>query len=150
MDQQIRELREQTAGTGVDVTEADGAIMVNLPDGVTFATGSSTVSPGFQRLLDNVAASLVQYPNSLVDVYGHTDTVGSAQSNQALSERRAQAVANYLTSRGVNSARVRWMGFGETSLKVPTGDNVNEPLNRRVEIKIIPISQAEIDAARNQ
>lgn len=150
MDQQIRELREQTAGTGVDVTEADGAIMVNLPDGVTFATGSSTVSPGFQRLLDNVAASLTQYPNSLVDVYGHTDTVGSATSNQALSERRAQAVANYLVSRGVNSARVRWMGFGETSLKVPTGDNVNEPLNRRVEIKIIPISQAEIDAARNQ
>jgi outer membrane protein OmpA-like peptidoglycan-associated protein len=150
MDQQIRELREQTAGTGVDVSEVEGAILVNLPDGVTFATGSATISPGFRAVLDDLAGSMVQYPNSLIDVYGHTDTVGSATSNQALSERRAQAVANYLSSRGVNSARVRWMGFGETSLKVPTGDNVNEPLNRRVEIKIIPLTQAEIDAARNQ
>ncbi|OZA94080.1 MAG: hypothetical protein B7X57_02765 [Erythrobacter sp. 34-65-8] len=148
MDQQIRELREQTAGSGVDVSEVDGAILVNLPDGVTFATGSSAITPGFQRLLDNVAASLVQYPNSLVDVYGHTDTVGSTSSNQNLSERRAQAVSNYLVSRGVNSARIRWAGFGETQLKVPTGDNVNEPMNRRVEVKIIPLTQAEIDAAR--
>ena len=150
MDQQIRELREQTSGTGVDVDEVDGGILVNLPDGVTFATGSATISPGFRAILDDVAASLTQYPNSLVDVYGHTDTVGSTSSNQALSERRAQAVSNYLTSRGVNSARIRWMGFGETQLKVPTADGVNEPLNRRVEIRIVPLTQAEIDAARNQ
>ena len=149
MDQQIRELRDQTAGSGVDVSEVDGAILVNLPDGVTFATGSYSVSPGFQSLLDRVATSLQQYPNSLVDVYGHTDTVGSSASNQRLSEQRAQAVSNYLISRGVSSSRIRWMGFGETQLKIPTGDNVNEPMNRRVEIKIIPLTQAEIDAARN-
>jgi outer membrane protein OmpA-like peptidoglycan-associated protein len=149
MDQQIKELRDQTAGSGVDVSEVDGAILVNLPDGVTFATGSYAITPGFQTLLDRVSASLQQYPNSLVDVYGHTDTVGSTSSNQRLSEQRAQAVSNYLISRGVSSARIRWMGFGETQLKVPTGDNVNEPLNRRVEIKIVPLTQAEIDAARN-
>ena len=148
MDQQIKELKEQTAGSGVDVSEVDGAILVNLPDGVTFATGSSTISPGFQIQLDKIAASLVQYPNSLVDVYGHTDTVGSSTSNQALSERRAQAVASYLSSRGVNSARVRWAGYGENQLKIATGDGVNEPMNRRVEIKILPLTQAEIDAAR--
>jgi outer membrane protein OmpA-like peptidoglycan-associated protein len=149
MDQQIRELRDQTAGSGVDVSEVDGAILVNLPDGVTFATGSYSVSPGFQSLLDRVATSLQQYPNSLVDVYGHTDTVGSSTSNQRLSEQRAQAVSNYLISRGVSSSRIRWMGFGETQLKIATGDNVNEPMNRRVEIKIVPLTQAEIDAARN-
>ena len=150
MDQQIKELREQTAGSGVDVSSVDGgdAILVNLPDGVTFATGSSTISPGFRDLLDRVAASLRQYPGSLVDVYGHTDTVGSASSNQALSERRAQAVANYLTSQGVANSRIRWMGFGETQLKIATGDNVNEPMNRRVEIKIIPFDQDDINAAR--
>lgn len=148
MDKQIRELREQTAGSGVDVSEVDGAILVNLPDGVTFATGSATISPGFQTQLDRIAGSLVQYPNSLVDVYGHTDTVGSSASNQTLSERRAQAVSNYLSSRGVNSARIRWAGYGETQLKIPTGDGVNEPMNRRVEIKILPLTQAEIDAAR--
>ena len=145
MDKQIKELKDQTAGSGVDVTETDGgqAILVNLPDGVTFATGSSAINPGFQTLLDRVAGSLQQYPNSLIDVYGYTDTVGSASSNQRLSEQRAQAVANYMIGRGVSSSRIRWMGFGETNLKVQTGDNVNEPMNRRVEIKIIPISQQE-------
>lgn len=149
MDQQIKELKEQTAGSGIDVTEADGgqSILVNLPDGVTFATGSSSINPGFQTLLDRVAGSLQQYPNSLVDVYGHTDTVGSAASNQRLSEQRAQSVANYLIGRGVSSSRLRWMGFGETQLKVSTGDNVNEPMNRRVEIKIIPVSQTEANNA---
>ncbi|QPL40277.1 OmpA family protein [Erythrobacter sp. A30-3] len=152
MDQQIKELEEQTAGTGVDVSETDGgeAILVNLPDGVTFSTGSYTISPGFRDLLDRVAGSLRQYPNSLIDVYGHTDTTGSATTNQRLSEQRAQAVANYLISQGVSSSRVRWMGFGETRLKVSTGDNVNEPLNRRVEIKIVPFDQRDIDAAQSQ
>jgi outer membrane protein OmpA-like peptidoglycan-associated protein len=149
MDNQIRELKDQTAGSGVDVSEVDGgqAILVNLPDGVTFTTGSYQINSGFQSLLDRVAASLQQYPNSLVDVYGYTDTVGSAASNQRLSEQRAQAVANYLISRGVSSSRIRWMGFGETNLKVATGDNVNEAANRRVEVKIIPITQAEAQAA---
>lgn len=149
MDQQIKELEEETEGTGIDVTETDGgsAFLVNLPD-VTFTTGSYSISPSFQAALDSVAANLVKYPNSIVDVYGHTDTVGTASSNQLLSERRAQAVANYLTSRGVGSARLRWQGFGESQLRVQTGDNVNEPLNRRVEIKVIPLTQAEIDAAR--
>ena len=152
MDQQIKELEEQTAGTGVDVSETDGgeAILVNLPDGVTFSTGSYTISPGFRDLLDRVAGSLRQYPNRLIDVYGHTDTTGSATTNQRLSEQRAQAVANYLISQGVSSSRVRWMGFGETRLKVSTGDNVNEPLNRRVEIKIVPFDQRDIDAAQSQ
>ena len=152
MDEQIKELREGTAGTGVDVPSVDGgdAILVNLPDGVTFSTGSYTISPGFRDLLDRVAGSLRQYPNSLIDVYGHTDTTGSATTNQRLSEQRAQAVANYLISQGVSSSRVRWMGFGETRLKVSTGDNVNEPLNRRVEIKIVPFDQRDIEAAQSQ
>lgn len=152
MDQQIKELEEQTAGSGVDVTETDGgsAILVNLPDGVTFATGSATINSAFRATLDNVAANLVQYPNSLIDVYGYTDTTGGNDLNQRLSEQRAQAVANYLISRGVSSSRIRWQGYGEQydHLKVKTADGVNEPLNRRVEIKIIPFDQDDVDAAR--
>lgn len=152
MDQQIKELRESTAGSGVDVSEVDGgeAILVNLPDGVTFDVGSATLKPAFRATLDDVAASLQQYPNSLVDVYGHTDSTGSDAFNQGLSERRAQTVANYMTSRGVSSARIRWQGFGET---MPVADNSTDEgrrLNRRVEIKIVPLTQAEIDAAQNQ
>ena len=148
MDEQIRELEEATAGSGVDVSEIPGenAFLVNLPD-VTFATGSSVISPSFQATLNQVADSLVRYPNSLIDVYGHTDTTGSTATNQRLSEERARAVTNYLVSRGVAASRVRWQGFGETQLKVQTGDNVNEPLNRRVEIKVVPLTQAQIDAA---
>lgn len=149
MDQQIKELREETAGTGVDVTELEDGFLVNLPD-VTFPTGSTAISPSFQAALNDVAASFVQYPNSLIDVYGHTDTVGSTASNQTLSEERARAVTNYLVGRGVASNRIRWQGFGETQLKVATGDGVNEPLNRRVEIKVVPITQDDVAAARRQ
>ncbi|MFZ1742778.1 MAG: OmpA family protein [Pontixanthobacter sp.] len=151
MDQQIKELKEQTAGSGVDVTETDGgqAILVNLPDGVTFAVNSYTINPAFRNTLDRVATSLQTYPDSLIDVYGHTDSTGSDSYNQRLSEQRAEAVANYLGSRGVNSARIRWQGFGETA---PIADNTTESgraLNRRVEIKIIPISQDDVAAARS-
>ena len=150
MDQQIKELREQTAGSGVDVTEVDGgnAILVNLPDGVTFDVNSYTIKPAFRNTLDTVSASLVQYPDSLVDVYGHTDSSGSDAYNQRLSEQRAEAVANYMSSRGVSSARIRWQGFGETA---PIADNATaegRALNRRVEIKIIPITQEDVEAAQ--
>ncbi|GAA4046560.1 OmpA family protein [Parerythrobacter jejuensis] len=151
-DDQIRELDEQTAGSGVDVEEIGNqdAILVRLPDGVTFATGSSSISPAFQNTLDTIADSLVRYPNSLIDVYGFTDTTGSNALNQTLSEERAAAVANYLVSRGVSRGRIATRGYGETNLRVQTGDNVAEPLNRRVEIKITPISQEDVAAARAQ
>lgn len=151
-DDQIKELREQTIGSGVDVEEiGDGeAILVRLPDGVTFARGSSAINPGFYETLNSVADTLVRYPNSLIDVYGFTDTTGSAATNQRLSEQRAQAVADYLIARGVARSRIATQGFGERVeyLRVRTGDNVDEPLNRRVEIKIIPISQEQVEAAR--
>ncbi len=151
-DDQIKELDEQTAGSGVDVEEiGDGdAILVRLPDGVTFASGSATINAGFQQTLDTVADSLIKYPNSLIDVYGFTDTTGSTELNQRLSQQRAQAVADYLAARGVARGRMATRGFGESydQLRVKTADGVDEPLNRRVEIKIIPISQDDVNAAR--
>ncbi len=152
-DDQIRELDEATEGTGVDVEQVgdEEAILVRLPDGVTFARGSADINPGFYDTLNAVAESLVKYPNSLIDVYGFTDTTGSDALNQGLSERRARAVADYLAARGVARSRIATQGYGESYefLRVKTGDNVDEPLNRRVEIKIIPISQEEVEAARN-
>lgn len=154
MDQQIKELKEGTAGSGVDVTETDNgqAILVNLPDGVTFATGSAAINQTFRDTLDKVAASLKQYPNSIIDVYGFTDATGSDAFNQRLSEQRAQAVASYLVSQGVASARIKWQGFGEDP-KYFKGDNATEygrALNRRVEIKIVPFTDADVAAAKAQ
>ena len=151
MDKQIKELKEQTAGSGVDVTETDNgsAILVNLPDGVTFDVGSSTLKPEFRATLDNVAQSLIQYPNSLVDVYGHTDSTGSDAFNQTLSESRARTVMNYLISRGVPAARLRSQGFGET-MPVASNDTADgRARNRRVEIKIVPVTQDDVAAARS-
>lgn len=151
MDKQIKELKEETEGSGIDVTEVDNgeAILVNLPDGVTFDVGSSTLKPAFRDTLSTVAGSLVTYPNSLVDVYGHTDSTGSDAFNQTLSERRAQTVANYLQSQGVSSARIRWQGFGET-LPIASNDTAEgRAQNRRVEIKIIPFDQEDVAAAQS-
>ncbi len=149
MDQQIRELDEATAGTGIDVSQTpDGTgILVNLPD-VTFAVDSTDISPSFRSALDQVAQSMIQYPNSLVDVMGHTDSTGSESYNLDLSRRRAEAVSNYLVSRGVSRARLATVGYGE---QYPVADNTTaegRARNRRVEIRITPISQEEASAAR--
>lgn len=151
MDKQIKELKEQTAGSGVDVTETDNgaAILVNLPDGVTFDVGSATLKPEFRATLDKVAQSMVEYPNSLIDVYGHTDSTGSDAFNQTLSESRARTVQNYLVSRGVAAARIRSQGFGET-MPVASNDTAEgRAKNRRVEIKIVPVTTEDVQAARS-
>jgi len=143
MDKQIKELKEQTAGTGIDVTEVDNgqAILVNLPDGVTFDVDSAMLKPQFRNTLDQIAQNLQTYPDSLIDVYGHTDSTGSDQYNQTLSERRAKTVADYLTVRGVSAARIRSQGYGKT-MPVASNDTIDgRARNRRVEIKIVPISR---------
>jgi len=150
MDKQIKELKETTAGSGVDISESDNgqSILVNLPEGVTFDVGSYTLKPQFRTTLDSIAQSMTQYPDSLIDVYGHTDSTGSDAFNQTLSENRASTVANYLATRGVSGSRVRSRGYGET---MPVADNASEEgrrQNRRVEIKIVPISQEQVRAAQ--
>ena len=148
MDEQIKELEEATAGSGVDVSQTpngDG-ILVNLPD-VTFAVDSTAISPNMRNTLDGVAQSMVNYPNSLIDVMGHTDSTGSEQYNLDLSKRRADSVANYLTSRGVSRARIETIGYGEA---YPVADNTTEAgraQNRRVEIRITPVTQQDVNAA---
>ena len=149
MDQQIRELDEVTAGSGVDVTQTpngDG-ILVNLPD-VTFAVDSTAISPNMRNTLDGVAASMVKYPNSLIDVMGHTDSTGSDQYNLDLSRRRAESVANYLTSRGVARARLATLGYGEQYPIANNSTPEGRAQNRRVEIRITPITEQDVRSAR--
>ena len=148
MDEQIKELEEATAGSGVDVgtTPNGDGILLNLPD-VTFAVDSTAISPTMRSTLDDVAASMVKYPNSLIDVMGHTDSTGSEQYNLDLSKRRADSVANYMVSRGVSRARIETIGYGES---YPVADNTTEAgraQNRRVEIRITPVTEADVEAA---
>jgi outer membrane protein OmpA-like peptidoglycan-associated protein len=140
MDRQEQELRSQLQASGVSVTRAGDQILLNLPSNVTFATSQDAISPAFFPVLDSVAIILNKYPQTLLDIDGHTDNTGSVQYNMALSERRAISVAQQLSSRGVDPRRLRVVGFGMTR---PIADNSTEAgraQNRRVEIRISPIT----------
>ena len=139
MDRQEQELRRQTAGTGVVVEREGDELLLTMPSGITFAHDRSDIQPQFQATLDQVAQTLQAYPSTLIDVYGHTDSTGSDAYNQALSERRAQSVASYLTARGVQPVRIATQGYGESRLLVnPERSEADRQANRRVEIRIVP------------
>ncbi|MEQ8402992.1 MAG: OmpA family protein [Roseitalea porphyridii] len=140
MDRQQAELRAQLQGTGVSVTRVGNNIILNMPSNITFATDQDQVVPAFFPTLDSVALVLQRYNQTLINVYGHTDSTGDDSYNQALSQRRAQSVANYLGARGVNPQRFLVSGFGESR---PIADNSTEAgraQNRRVEIELVPLS----------
>lgn len=144
MDRQEREIRERTAGTDVEVIRKGDDLILSMPSGITFATDSSSIQPHFRPTLDKVADVLDRYNQTYVDVYGHTDSTGSDAYNQALSERRADAVASYLVSRGVESARLEALGYGETQ-PIASNDTVEgRSQNRRVEIKVVPVRDSDM------
>ena len=115
-----------------------------MPSGITFGYDSATVQPQFQRTLDQVAQTLAEYNQTYIDVYGHTDSTGSDQYNQTLSQRRATAVADYLAGRGVQPVRIGTRGYGETQPVAPNETDEGRAANRRVEVKIVPITQNEV------
>lgn len=147
MDRQERRLREQTAGTGITVDRQGDQLVLNMPGDVTFDYNSATVQPQFQATLDQVATTLRDYPSTYIDIYGHTDSRGSDVYNQGLSERRASAVSSYLSSRGVQSARIATRGYGETALKCAETSEEGYRCNRRVEIRIAPVTQNDVNSA---
>ncbi|MDT7534477.1 OmpA family protein [Sphingobium sp. SA2] len=144
MDAQERKLREETAGTGVDVIRDGDDLLLRMPSGITFAYDRADVQPQFQPTLNDVASVLAQYPKTYIDVFGHTDSDGADAYNQILSERRAQAVSSYLVSRGVQSARMGTRGFGETQPIASNATEEGKAANRRVEIKISPVTEADV------
>lgn len=140
MDRQEQELRQQLINTGVSVTRNGNEIILNMPSNVTFATDQDALSANFYPVLDSVAIVLNRYPKTLLDVDGHTDSTGDELYNQSLSERRAVSVARYLNSRQVDARRLQIIGFGETR---PIADNASEAgraANRRVEVRISPLT----------
>lgn len=138
LDQQQRELEQSLAGTGADVRREGDALYVSFPADITFDVDSTRIYPGAYSALDRVADVLRRYPKSYVDVIGHTDSTGSEEYNQRLSERRAEAVANYLKSRGVQPERIAVYGMGETQPIATNATPEGRARNRRVEIRIIP------------
>lgn len=141
LDEQQRELEQSLAGTGAEVERQGDQILVNLPSQITFDTNKSDIKPQFFGALDNVAATFNRYPQSYIDVIGHTDSRGAAEYNQGLSERRAGSVGSYLTSRGVNRARLAQYGRGESAPVASNETPEGRAANRRVELRITPATE---------
>ena len=140
MDRQEMKLRAQLKGTGVSVTRVGDNITLNMPGNVTFATDSSDLRPDFISTLNSVALVLKEYDKTILEVAGHTDNTGADQYNQALSERRASSVAEYLENQGVFAQRIMTVGAGETH-PIASNDTVDgRQANRRVELTLEPIT----------
>jgi outer membrane protein OmpA-like peptidoglycan-associated protein len=139
MDNQEVDMRQQMATVdGASVQRQADMLAVTFKSDVLFDFGSAAVKPGAYDELMRVAQVLNQYPQTTILIAGHTDSVGSEQSNLLLSERRAAAVKNALVGQGVNGARMNSIGYGESK---PVADNATDggrQLNRRVEITITP------------
>ena len=141
MDRNEADLRAQLEGTGVSVTRAGDEIILNMPSDITFGVDQDSIKSSFYDVLDSVALVLKRYKQTLVDVYGHTDSTGSAQHNFDLSQRRALSVANYLNSQGVDQRRFSVTGFGATKPVASNATEAGRAQNRRVEIQLSPLTR---------
>lgn len=142
LDRQHQQLSQDLQGSGATVVNTGSQLVVTLPSSITFDTGSSIVHPEYVAEIAKVARSLNDNPASTVLVVGHTDNVGAADYNQALSERRAASVAQILTANGVAAARVGTAGRGFSQPVASNDTPGGRAQNRRVEIIITPTTGA--------
>jgi outer membrane protein OmpA-like peptidoglycan-associated protein len=118
---------------------AEAALVAELPPPprsftLYFLEGGTEMSPDSLPVLDELRAEIARRPGAEVQVTGHTDTVGSDADNDTLSQKRAEEILNLLASKGFDRSIMGAVGRGERELRVPTGDNVSSPVNRRVEV----------------
>ena len=138
LDKQAQELERDINNDNVTVTNTGDRLIVTLPQDILFAVDSAQVNSGLRSDLLTVADSLQSYPDTTVQIVGHTDNTGEAAYNQDLSERRANSVADVLMDGGVGFSRINTFGRGEDQ---PIASNLTEAgkaQNRRVEIVILP------------
>ncbi len=134
MDKQERELRQIN---GAQVTRLDdNDLRVTVQNDVLFDFNSAALRSSSRQSLNGMANVFDRYPNTTISVQGYTDSIGTASYNQRLSDRRADSVASYLERLGVDGARLRTVGYGESSPRASNGTASGRQLNRRVEIHI--------------
>jgi outer membrane protein OmpA-like peptidoglycan-associated protein len=138
LDAQAAELRRQM-GSSATVQNNGNSLTVTMAQDVLFATNSYTVLPAQQQNLFSLAQNLQRYPNSRVEVIGHTDSTGDASFNQSLSERRAGAVRDVISAGGVHPNRLSAFGRGESQPIATNMTPEGRAQNRRVEIIIVPM-----------
>ncbi len=140
LDRQAAELRGSINNPNVSVTNNGQYLTVNMPQDLLFAVDSASLRPDLRSDLGSVAASLLRYPNSRIEVIGHTDNTGTAAYNYDLSQRRANSVANVLSQNGVPVGRITTIGRGFDQPIASHATAQGRAQNRRVEIIIRPTS----------
>src|SRR5712691_8528534 len=141
MDKQENELRQQMRDSGVSVTRKGEDIILNMPGNITFRTGSADLNAQFFKVLDGVASVARKYDKTIIEIAGHTDNVGGVEFNRQLSQRRANAVAQYLMSRGVAESRIMTAGGGEDHPIASNATEQGRAANRRVEVTLAPLKE---------
>ena len=136
MDVQASKLRQELLNTGVQVFTENNQIRLIMPSNITFATDSAVFKSSFNPILDSVAKVLNEYNKTAVEIIGYTDNTGTVAYNNALSQKRANAVATYLANRGVATARMNVVGMGPYNPIATNATAEGREQNRRVELKI--------------
>ncbi|MDZ4730485.1 MAG: OmpA family protein [Xanthomonadales bacterium] len=134
MDKQQREL-EQIENAEVERIDAE-TLRISFDSDILFAVDSSVLSSGAMRSLDDFSQVMQDYPKTAILIQGYTDSTGSEQHNQALSERRAGSVEQHLSLRGVDGSRMNALGYGEGYPVADNDTSQGRSQNRRVEILV--------------
>ncbi len=148
MDKQAAELRRDLDGATVE--RVGEGIKITFASGILFGSNSSSLTPAAAGNIDELATTLQKYADTNITIDGHTDSSGSDAINKPLSQRRAQAVANELTAKGVETSRITATGYGSSQ---PVGDNATaagKAANRRVEVAIFANEKMQKAAKRGQ
>ncbi len=138
-DGSVDDLTELTRGTN-PLDPNDDVVKIGVPiilEGVTFETGKADITPESAQILRTALKTLTTYPDISVEISGHTDNVGSRNSNIKLSQRRADSVRNWLIERGIDPSRIISKGYGPDQPIAPNDTPENKRKNRRIEFKRI-------------
>ncbi|EHY79867.1 MULTISPECIES: OmpA family protein [Stutzerimonas stutzeri subgroup] len=139
VDTQEAKLRQTLQGTGVQVQRNGDNLTLIMPGNITFASNSADISSSFYPTLNSLVQVFKEFNKNGVDIVGHTDSTGSLQLNQDLSNRRAQSVASYLASNGVAASRISSYGAGPSQPIASNDTTAGRAQNRRVEINLRPL-----------
>lgn len=141
MDTQEAKLRQRLEATGVRVERIGDTIKLIMPGNITFDSSSSSLKPSFTDVLNSVVEVVREFDKTLLQINGYTDSTGSYEYNQQLSEQRAQSVARHFLNNGIAASRVRTTGMGPRDPIASNDSAAGRSQNRRVELSLIPTGQ---------
>lgn len=147
MDKQAEEMQKNLPNAKVE--RVGEGITIEFSEKILFGFDQSVLTSKAQKNLDKLAVILKKYPDTNIEVQGHTDSKGTDQYNQSLSERRADNVSDYLKKDGISSSRLSTKGYGESAPKYSNGTPEGEAQNRRVEF-LISANEKMKDEARRE